>query len=182
MTERLLLRPTLPADAAAMAAFYERNEEHLREMTPLRPPGYHDIEAWRERLVGFEHERCDGRALRLALWSRHDSSHIIGNANFSNVIRGAFQACYLGYDLDANYQGRGLMHEALVAALTYVFEELGLHRVMANYRPENQRSGRLLRRLGFVEEGYARDYLFISGAWRDHVLTARSNPNAPQPW
>jgi ribosomal-protein-alanine N-acetyltransferase len=47
---------------------------------------------------------------------------------------------------------------------------------MANYRPENLRSARLLARLGFIQEGYARDYLFIDGAWRDHVLTARLNP------
>jgi len=42
--------------------------------------------------------------------------------------------------------------------------------------PHNARSGRLLERLGFVNEGLAKDYLFIDGAWRDHVLTARLNP------
>jgi ribosomal-protein-alanine N-acetyltransferase len=47
---------------------------------------------------------------------------------------------------------------------------------MANYRPENERSGRLLQRLGFAREGYARDYLFIDGAWRDHVLTSLTTP------
>ena len=51
---------------------------------------------------------------------------------------------------------------------------------MANYIPHNERSGRLLRRLGFMVEGYARDYLFINGAWRDHILTALTNPN-PRP-
>ncbi|MNL86782.1 ribosomal-protein-S5-alanine N-acetyltransferase [compost metagenome] len=46
---------------------------------------------------------------------------------------------------------------------------------MANYIPENERSGALLKRLGFEVEGLARDYLKINGAWRDHVLTARIN-------
>jgi ribosomal-protein-alanine N-acetyltransferase len=46
---------------------------------------------------------------------------------------------------------------------------------MANYVPTNERSGRLLRRLGFVVEGYARDYLFIGGRFQDHVLTALTN-------
>jgi ribosomal-protein-alanine N-acetyltransferase len=48
---------------------------------------------------------------------------------------------------------------------------------MANYQPGNERSARLLRRLGFVPEGFARDYLYIAGAWRDHVLTAKNNPD-----
>jgi ribosomal-protein-alanine N-acetyltransferase len=47
---------------------------------------------------------------------------------------------------------------------------------MANYRPENERSGILLERLGFVREGLAKDYLFIDGQWRDHVLTSLTNP------
>jgi ribosomal-protein-alanine N-acetyltransferase len=46
---------------------------------------------------------------------------------------------------------------------------------MANYIPVNERSGRLLRRLGFTVEGYARDYLLIAGKWEDHVLTALAN-------
>jgi ribosomal-protein-alanine N-acetyltransferase len=48
---------------------------------------------------------------------------------------------------------------------------------MANYMPANERSGKLLKRLGFTVEGYARDYLFIAGAWQDHVLTSLANRN-----
>ena len=46
---------------------------------------------------------------------------------------------------------------------------------MANYMPHNHRSGKLLERLGFEREGYAKDYLLIDGQWRDHVLTALTN-------
>jgi ribosomal-protein-alanine N-acetyltransferase len=53
---------------------------------------------------------------------------------------------------------------------------LRLHRVQANHLPENQRSARLLQRLGFRVEGLAREYLYINGAWRDHVLTALTYP------
>ena len=74
------------------------------------------------------------------------------------------------------------MHEALTASLDFAFRDLRLHRVMANYRPEHLRSGRLLARLGFAQEGYARDYLFIDGAWRDHILTSRTNPYFDVAW
>jgi ribosomal-protein-alanine N-acetyltransferase len=70
------------------------------------------------------------------------------------------------------------MDEALAAGLDWAFGELGLHRVMANYLPRNERSGRLLARLGFEREGYAREYLKIAGRWEDHVLTAKISGSA----
>jgi ribosomal-protein-alanine N-acetyltransferase len=64
------------------------------------------------------------------------------------------------------------MFDALQVALIWIFKELKMHRVAAAYIPTNERSGALLRRLGFTVEGYARDYLFINGRWRDHILTS----------
>lgn len=97
---------------------------------------------------------------------------IVGIINVSQIVRGAFQAAVIGYSLDGGAQGSGLMTEALEAVIDYGFDGLELHRLMANYRPENTRSAAVLERLGFVKEGYAKEYLFIDGAWRDHVLTA----------
>jgi ribosomal-protein-alanine N-acetyltransferase len=68
-----------------------------------------------------------------------------------------------------------LITEALMAAIKYVFEELNLHRVMANYMPGNEKSAKLLQRLGFKVEGHARDYLRLAGDWQDHTLTALVN-------
>lgn len=48
---------------------------------------------------------------------------------------------------------------------------------MAAYLPHNQRSAKLLKRLGFVVEGYACDYLTIDGQWEDHILTSLTNCN-----
>jgi ribosomal-protein-alanine N-acetyltransferase len=102
---------------------------------------------------------------------------MLGSFTFSNVVRGPFQACLLGYGLAADQQGKGLMREALVPALEWAFGPLGLHRVMANYLPRNERSGRLLAALGFEREGLARRYLQIAGTWEDHVLTAKIAPD-----
>ncbi len=83
----------------------------------------------------------------------------------------------MGYSLAETEQSKGYMTEALQAAIQYVFQELNMHRIMANYMPHNQRSGNVLKRLGFVVEGYARDYLLIKGQWQDHILTSLTNPN-----
>jgi ribosomal-protein-alanine N-acetyltransferase len=96
--------------------------------------------------------------------------------SLSNIVRGVFQAAHLGYGIDHSLQGQGLMHEAVSEIIRFAFDDLRLHRLQANYQPHNQRSAALLQRLGFVEEGLARDYLYINGAWRDHVLTSLTNP------
>jgi len=113
---------------------------------------------------------------------RDDPACIIGAANFSQISRGPFQAAILGYKIAAASEGRGLMREALQTTICYVFEELHLHRIHANYIPSNVRSGRLLARLGFAIEGYAKDYLFINDAWRDHILTSLTNGQFNPDW
>jgi len=69
------------------------------------------------------------------------------------------------------------MTEILQASIAYMFETVGLNRVMASYMPVNKASGRVLEKLGFEREGYARKYLKIAGNWEDHVLTSLINPN-----
>ena len=94
------------------------------------------------------------------------------------------------YPEHINYVGAGkvpiLTNSPVVVVkdgrLAFVFGTLRMHRIMANFRPENRRSRALLQRLGFTEEGFAKDYLFIDGAWRDHVLTALVNPAYEDAW
>lgn len=181
-TPRLLLRVPGRGDAARMLAYVVENRAHLEPWEPARPESYYGLKFWRAEVAAAESEFARGTALRLVLLLREDpAGPVVGTANFRNVIRGAFQACTLGYSMDHRYQGQGLMGEALEAATGFLFRSWGLHRIMANYMPRNERSGRLLERIGFVREGYARDYLRIAGRWEDHVLTALVNPERPDP-
>ncbi len=181
VTERLVLTVPGPADLERVLAFTVRNEEHFARFTP--PPVDEPLDAVLRRRVGtadaLDHS---DRGLLLILASCDEPrGPVLGDVHFSNVVRGAFHACHLGYRLDHAAEGKGLMAEALRAAIGHAFEVMRLHRVMANYQPDNERSERLLARLGFVVEGYARDYLHIGGAWRDHVLTALTNPRWTPP-
>ena len=100
----------------------------------------------------------------------------MGSVGLTQIVRGPAQRCSLGYGLDAEAEGQGYMTEALRAVIAHAFETLKLHRVEASYMPTNERSGRVLRRLGFTVEGFARDYVCLNGRWQDHILTALSNP------
>lgn len=101
----------------------------------------------------------------------------------------AWRKCTLGYELAAEAQGQGYMHEALQAALGWGFAEMALHRIEAQVHPDNRASVRSLQRLGFVEEGRLRELGHWGGAVHDMLqfgLLAREwrRPQAvvsPQP-
>jgi ribosomal-protein-alanine N-acetyltransferase len=175
-TERLVLRPPRPADIPALIRYYKENAEHLVPWEPAWPDRFLTERFWQSQLAHQEQQARAGAALRLIVFKRDARRKVIGSINFTAIQRGAFQGCVLGYSLAEAEQGNGYMTEALRAATEHVFRELQLHRVMANYIPRNARSGRLLGRLGFVIEGYARDYLLVNGRWEDHILTSLINP------
>ncbi|AOY90736.1 alanine acetyltransferase [Cupriavidus sp. USMAA2-4] len=151
------------------------NRAHLKPWEPLRPRSFYTLQSIQNRLEAMERQMEAESALHLLLF-RRDSGQLIGDCNFTNIVRGPFQACHLGFSIARDCEGQGLMRECLATAIEYVFGELGLHRIMANYRPENERSARLLTGLRFEREGIARAYLKLNGAWADHVLTSLINP------
>jgi [ribosomal protein S5]-alanine N-acetyltransferase len=176
-TERLVLRIATAEDAPALVRYYSENRDFLAPWEPARAPEFYGAEFWREQAAIHHREFHGDRSLRLILLPRDSPREVIGSANFSQFVRGIFQACHLGYSLAERAEGQGLMREALGAAIPFVFGPLHMHRVMANHMPHNRRSGALLRALGFVVDGYARDYLRINGRWEDHVLTSLTNPD-----
>jgi [ribosomal protein S5]-alanine N-acetyltransferase len=88
--------------------------------------------------------------------------------NINSIIRGRFQCGSVAYAAFARTAGQGYMSEGLDLVLRYAFEQLRLHRLEAQIQPGNHASLKLVRRLGFRNEGYSPDLLFIDGAWRDH--------------
>jgi len=176
-TGRLRLIPSGPEWAAAALDYQCRNRVHFTEWDPAPGELFFTEHYWSARLRQRSREWEEGRGMSFLLTPVADPETVIGIASISNIVRGVFQSAYLGYSLDAGYEGRGLMREALEAVLDFAFREQSLHRLQANYQPHNVRSAGLLKRLGFHVEGYAADYLYLNGAWRDHVLTARLNPD-----
>jgi ribosomal-protein-alanine N-acetyltransferase len=176
VSERVIMRLPEYADVPAIIRFYQENEAHLAPFEPLRPEGFFEPYYWETRVRAVHDEFRADRSLRCFLFLKESPDEVIGSANFSSFLRGAAHYCNLGYGLGERAQGNGYLTEILKPAIAYVFDELKLHRIQANYMPHNVRSGQLLRRLGFVVEGYARDYLMIAGKWEDHVLTSLTNP------
>ena len=175
-TERLVARVPRYSDLPRLVTFATENRAHLAPWEPSRPDAYFTESFWHDEIEPARRDYLNGWGVRLILQLRDEpTGPIVGRVNYSNIVRGVFQACHLGYALGENFQGQGLMMEALRSTNVFVFQKLHLHRIMANYMPRNERSARLLNQLGFREEGLARDYLKIAGRWEDHVLTSLIN-------
>jgi ribosomal-protein-alanine N-acetyltransferase len=177
-TARLALAAPEQGQAEAVADFFRRNRAHLAPWEPPQPRVDGDpIVHLQRRLAEGAEDFGAGRAHRWWLVLADQPARVIGSVHLSSIVRGAFQSCHLGYALDREQQGQGLMHEALAAIIAEAFSaRIHLHRIQAAIRPDNPRSLALADRLGFADEGLARDYLFIAGAWRDHRLFAITNP------
>jgi len=103
------------------------------------------------------------------------AGRLLGGIALNDVQRGIARKGTLGYWIGQHYAGCGLMTEAAKLVCDFAFQTLRLNRVEASCLPHNERSKRLLRRLGFDEEGYAKAYLQINGQWQDHVLWGRTS-------
>ena len=113
-------------------------------------------------------ERARGESFEFLLVRRRDDGALVGYFDVSQIIRGPLQSAFLGYGGVEAQAGQGYMTEATGLLLRYVFVELRLHRIEANIQPGNEPSLALVRRAGFVREGFSERYLKIGGRWRDH--------------
>ncbi len=168
---RVYLRAPAVSDAAEfLAAVKESRRLH---------GAWVQAPATRERYLAFV-RRFGGLARGDPLAATHagflvcrcEDDAIVGAFNISEIVRGLFQSAYLGYYAFAPYAGAGYMSEGLELVLHVAFRVLKLHRLEANVQPTNRRSLTLVRRAGFVREGYSRRYVRVAGQWRDHVRMA----------
>lgn len=176
-SDRLLLRIGIKEDIPEILRYFLENKDFLTPFYPTWAEHFFTAEYWQYQLENNFLEFIHDQSLKLFIFPIKQPTEVIGTINFNNFIRGAAHFCNVGYSLAETAQGKGYMTEALQVAINYVFEELNFHRIMAHYMPHNQRSGNVLKRLGFVVEGYARDYLLINGKWQDHILTSLMNPD-----
>jgi ribosomal-protein-alanine N-acetyltransferase len=171
-TQRLEIASVGPEHIDPLLAYYQRNEKHLGPWEPARSPDFLTRSYWSTYVAAVQDDAFGGRAHRFVATLR-GSRQIMASVNVTNIVFGVYQCGVLGYSVDFAHQGRGYGTEAVGEVVNWCFGHLHLHRIEANYQPANERSGRLLRALGFNVEGFARDYLYIDGAWRDHILTSK---------
>lgn len=98
------------------------------------------------------------RTRQLFQWGvrRRDDGQLVGTCTLLHMDR-KNRRSELGFALGREHWGKGLAREAVAALIDWSFHRLRLHRLEADVDPRNERSLRLLERLGFRREGYLRE-------------------------
>ncbi|MGO9423659.1 GNAT family N-acetyltransferase [Roseiarcus sp.] len=167
----LYLRPATPADFSAWSQLRAASRPFLEPWEPTWPDDDLTQAAFRRRLKRQEEDIARDEAYPLLIFDQ-TSDQLLGGVTLGGVRRGVSQTGTLGYWMGAAHAGKGRMTRAVSATVEFAFGKLRLHRVEAACIPDNAPSIALLQSNGFHREGYARGYLKIDGAWRDHVLFA----------
>lgn len=169
MGRRVALRAPERQDWQGWAELREASRTFL---TPWEPTWSDDAlsrAAFRRRLARYALEWHSDQGYTFLLFRAEDEAQL-GGISLTNVRRGVAESCSIGYWIGERYARQGYMTEGLDLTLKFAFEQLRLHRLEAACLPHNVPSRALLRKSGFREEGYAREYLCINGKWQDHVL------------
>ncbi len=170
---RVMLRPIVLSDFAAWREVRNRCGDWLTQWEPQRlahqPDVTQDRDAFAVRCSARHRERQLGTGFGFGVFA---DGQFCGELNLSSIQRGPFQNAYVGYWIDENWAGQGLMPEAVVVLARFAFEDLHLHRLQVSIIPRNTASRRVVDKLGLREEGLAEKYLEINGVWEDHVRYA----------
>ena len=178
ITERLVLREPADGDARTVLEYHRRNEPRFARWDPAFVDDLARYGTW---VVRARDEAAAERAYSFLAFDAAKPDTLVAQVNVFQILRLSLWTAVLGYSVDGAYEGRGYAREAVEAVIRFAFDEVNIHRLIACYDPANERSGALLRRLGFVVEGYARDMLYLRGRWRDSVMTALHNPSWKPP-
>ncbi len=165
------LRAPEMSDYVEWARLRAESRAFLEPWEPLWPEDDLTRGAFRRRIRRYVREMRDDLGYPFLFFRARDRA-LLGGVTLTNIRRGVAQSASLGYWIGAPYARQGHMTAAVAALLPFAHGVLRLRRVEAACLPHNAASVRLLEKLGFAREGFAREYLCIAGKWQDHVLYA----------
>lgn len=171
------LRPLARSDVHAWRSARQRNAAWLLPWDATVPPGSTArATTFRALVRRLRHQAGRGTTYPFAV---DVDGRFAGQLTVNNIVRGSAQFASIGYWLDRDVAGRGVMPRAVGMAIDHCFTTAGLHRIEIAIRPENSNSLRVVEKLGIREVGYAPQFLHIDGAWRDHRIYAVTVEECP---
>jgi len=170
------LRVAKMRDSKALEKLLLGNREWLRPWEATNPgaPNSFDVKA---NLRGLLRQLDDQSGIPFVI---EVQGVVQGQLNVANILYGSVSSAVLGYWIAPEVAGRGVTPTAVALVSDYLMNQLGLHRVEIDVRPENQASLRVIEKLGFRYEGLKQRYIHINGDWRDHFVFALTKEEIPE--
>jgi RimJ/RimL family protein N-acetyltransferase len=166
-TDRLLIRNMNSKDAESFFAY-----KSLPECTQFqywRPKTLGEIQQF---IIDMEGTRLNtpGTWLQLAVCLKVDG-RMIGDIGLHFLAEEDAQV-ELGYTISPEFQHKGYATETVRAIVSYLFSELGKHRITASVDPLNAPSAAVLKLVGFRQEAHFKKSVFMDGQWQDDCVYA----------
>ena len=158
-TERLLCRQLSTDDAAILHSYW--SDEEVTKYFSLDP--FKNIAETIDMIVLLSKLLDANLGVRWAITRKQDHT-VLGTCGFHNY-KPEHSRVEMGYELGKEFWGQGIMAEALTAILAYGFTQRGYNRVEAFVNFGNAKSIRILKNMGFKQDGLLRDYEFNRGAF-----------------
>ncbi len=166
----LAIRPVAARDAADLLRFELAHRAYFERWINGRDPSFYSERGVASAIAAAEAARAHDHAFQFLIV---DDDRLVGRVNLTNVRRAHFQSADLGYRVGEHDGGRGVASTAVALCLEQAFGALGLLRLEAVARPENQGSVRVLERNGFRQFGHSRRSFQLGGEWFDRLLFER---------
>jgi len=170
----LRVRLATKDDAKLISDYFRKNKIYLKPWEPARDEVFFTEAGWKKKLIKLN----ELHLLELGFYCliiNKITGEMLGTISFSNLMRFPLHSCSVGYSLDEDMQGKGIMRQALTLACSWMFEIQNMHKIIASYMPDNVKSAAVLEAKGFKKIGVVKDYLLIDGKWQDHILTVLTN-------
>ena len=152
------------------------NREWLRPWEATNPgaPNSFDV---RSQLRGLLRQLDDQSGMPFVI---EVQGVVQGQLNVANIMYGSVSSAVIGYWVSPEIAGRGVAPTSVALVTDYLMNQVGLHRVEIDVRPENTASLRVIEKLGFRYEGIKQRYIHINGDWRDHYIFALTVEEVPE--
>ena len=138
------------------------NFEHIREWSGWLRDRNRTLDMTRDWIRQNMHRFANGLGFEMAIWHREKMAGQIGYNYFDTENR----RTEIGYWLGKPFEGKGLVTRSCEALITHAFDSLSVNRVEIRCGTGNHKSRRIPERLGFVEEGVARQAEWL----HDHFI------------
>jgi ribosomal-protein-alanine N-acetyltransferase len=164
-TERLLMRRMRDTDASEI--FFLRSDETVMKYIDREKPKSPEEAVAFIQNVNENIDKNESIMWGIALQDNPDT--LIGNIGYWRMLNQHYRS-EIGYMLHPHFWGKGIMKEALLAAIDFGFNKMKLHSIEAHINPDNTASGMLLEKTGFIREAYFKEDFYFRGKFIDTAI------------